>query len=307
MTEHLESPLLGEHLRGCDAVVHVVAPTDLPVDQAEDAARRRDRLVTEVRTLMLACAAVGASRLVVVTGAQVYGARADNPLPLPEDAPLRAEPDAGTVGDLLAVEQAIFSARASYPALEVTVVRPAMLVGGVDTVLTRHFEAPRLLRIGGCEPAWQFCHVEDLASAVGRVLDEQLGPVVTVGAEGWLSQAELERASGMRSVELGTTAARAIASRLHRIGVLKSPVGDLDYVAHPWVIGSETLRAAGWAPAYDNETCVAVLLADVRLRRGDGVHRFDTREGAALGAASAAVAVGATAAIMRRRRRRSGG
>ena len=86
-------------------------------------------------------------------------------MPLPEDAPLRAEPDEGLVGDLLAVEEVLQRARQVHPGLSVTVVRPAALVGpGIDTVTTRHFEAPRLLTVGSCTPAWQFCHVEDLAS-----------------------------------------------------------------------------------------------------------------------------------------------
>ena len=52
-----------------------------------------------------------------------------------------------------------------------TTVRPAALVGdGVDTALTRYFEAPRLLAVKGGAPAWQLCHVDDLACAVVRVV-----------------------------------------------------------------------------------------------------------------------------------------
>ncbi len=49
----------------------------------------------------------GSAHLVVVTSAMTYGALPDNPVPLPEDAPLRAEPDEGLVGDLLAVEEVL--------------------------------------------------------------------------------------------------------------------------------------------------------------------------------------------------------
>ena len=91
--------------------------------------------------------------LVVVTSAKVYGARPDNPVPLEDDAPLRAVADAGIVGDLMDVEQLVAVARDVHPGPEVTVVRPAALVGGdVDTVITRHFEAPRLLMVRGSEP-----------------------------------------------------------------------------------------------------------------------------------------------------------
>ena len=81
------------------------------------------------------------------------GAHADNPVPLEDDAPLRAPSDEGQVGDLMDVEQLIAVARDVHPGLAITAVRPAALVGdGVDTVITRHFEAPRLLTLRGAEP-----------------------------------------------------------------------------------------------------------------------------------------------------------
>ncbi|TWE09398.1 NAD-dependent epimerase/dehydratase family protein [Rudaeicoccus suwonensis] len=308
ITDHLASPTLGEQLDGIHHVVHVVSPTMLDHDLAEAADARRDRLVREVRTLVLACAATRVHSLVVVTGAQVYGARPTNPVPLPKDSPLQAEIGPGLIGDLVAVEQAVADARPLYPALDITVVRPAAIVGdGVDTTFTRHFAAPRLLRLGDSDPAWQFVHVEDLATAVCRILDHRLGPVVTVGAPGWLRQAKVEQLTGMSSVQMGVSTAHTVVSRLQRFGRLKAPVTDLDYIAHPWVVSADELHAAGWQPAYDNEMCLQVLLHDVRERTAASVLRIDAKEGAAaLGAASAALAVGATAAIMRRRRGRRG-
>ena len=101
------------------------------------------------QTLVTAAAAAGVGHLVVVTSAMAYGALPDNPVPLPEDAPAAGEPDEGLVGDLLAVEQVLAAGpRRSTRACAVTVVRPAALVGpGIDTVITRHFEAPRLLTV----------------------------------------------------------------------------------------------------------------------------------------------------------------
>jgi len=71
-------------------------------------------------------------------------------------------------------------------------------------------------------------------------------------------------------------------------------------------VSSGTLRAHGWEPAYDNATCLGVLLDGIRGSHAVAARRLD-RKDAALGAASAAVAMVGTAAIMRRRRRRGGG
>ncbi|HEV7146627.1 MAG TPA: NAD-dependent epimerase/dehydratase family protein, partial [Pedococcus sp.] len=303
-------PSLADALRGVQAAAYVAASTDLAADLALGTRARRERSLRRAQTVITAAAAAGLRHLVVVTGAQVYGAEPDNAVPLAEDAPLRAPWDQGQVGDLMDVEQLVAVARDVHPGLRLTVVRPAALVGeGVDTVTTRHFEAPRLLTVRGATPGWQFCHVDDLASAVTLALaltqPGALRPVLTVGSEGHLGQADLERLTGMRRVELSLRAALGTADRLHRVGVLPAPASDLAFVAFPWVVSSQALRERGWAPAYDNETCLGVLLDTIRGSHAVAARRLD-RKDAALGAASAAVALVGTAAIVRRRRRKGG-
>ena len=121
--------------------------------------------------MLTAAPAAGVSHVVLVTSAMVYGALADNPVPLPEDAELQATADSAWMGDLLEIERLAAQAPRTHPGLLVTVLRPAALVGGgVDTIFTRHFEAPRLLAVKGSRTCWQFCHVDDLLSAVELVV-----------------------------------------------------------------------------------------------------------------------------------------
>jgi nucleoside-diphosphate-sugar epimerase len=303
----LDSPDLARSLRGVDALIHVAASTNLRADLNLSARTRRDRATGQIQTVVISAAAAGVARLVVVTSAMTYGASPGNAVPLPEDAPLAADPDEGMVGDLLAVEQVLRSAAEVHPGLAITVVRPAALVGpDIDTVITRHFEAPRLLTVKGGSPAWQFCHVEDLATALVSTVELGLGPVVTVASTGWMTQTEVEAVSGMLRVELSESMALGIGQRLHRVGILPFPASDLAYAMYPWAVSSETLAEAGWQPAYDNVTCLGVLMDNIRGHHAMAARRLD-RKDAALGAASAAVALVGTAAIMRRRRRKGVG
>jgi nucleoside-diphosphate-sugar epimerase len=297
------SPAVAGVLRGVDVLVWVAASADLQSSLAVRAAARRERVVRTAQTLVTAAAASGVGRFVAVTSAKVYGASPDNPVPLAEDAPLRGVPDDGVVGDLLAVEGVLDEARRTHPGLAVTVVRPAALVGpGIDTVITRHFEAPRLLTVKGAHPAWQFCHIEDLASALVTVVTNDVGPVATVGCEGTLTQEQVERLTGMRRVQLSEAAALGTAQQLHRFGVLPAPASELALAIYPWAVDSVRVRAAGWRAAYDNETCLGVLLESIAGRHAVAARRVD-RKDAALGAASAAVALVGTAAVLRRARR----
>ncbi len=295
-------PGVAERLAGADVVVHVASPADLATELALGS-RRREQAVRAAQAVATAAAAVGVRRLVVLSSAMVYGALPDNPVPLPDDAPLRAPMDDGVVGDLLEVERVMSRV---HPRIALTVVRPAALVGpGVDTVITRHFEAPRLLSVRGGRTVWQFCHLDDLGTAVAHAVLHGLEGVLTAGCEGSLSQSEVQEASGMRRIELPEGLAFGTAQRLHRVHLLPTPASDLAFVVHPWAIGSQRLRESGWAPGRDNAGCLAEVLADVRGRYAVAGRRLERRD-AAIGAAGAAVALVGTAAVVRVSRRRHG-
>ena len=316
----LAGPAVAEALAGVDTLVWLATTTDIKEVLHVAAPARRAALLRTCRALVVGAAAAGVRHLVVVSSAQVYGAVPGACVPLAEGSPLRAEPDDGPLGDLLAVESRLERARANHPGLTVTVVRPAALVGpGVDTPLTRHFETPRLLVIRGSQPVWQFCHADDLAAAVRLVVESGPGssalaaggtaavgplpPAVAVGAPGSIDQETVERRSGRRRIELGEVTATSLATQLHRVGLSVSPPTELAYVTYPWVVDPATLVSRGWRASYDNETCLGVVLEAAAGRSSVAGRRVDQRE-VALGAASAAVAlVGTTAAVVRRSRR----
>jgi nucleoside-diphosphate-sugar epimerase len=290
-------------LGGVDVVVHLAV--DVGVDDVAHGTGSRN--VRGTQTVLTAAAAAGVRRVVLCTSAMVYGALADNPVPLDEDGPLNAAPDGALVSDLLEIERLADRARRTHPGVEVTVLRPATVVGpGVDSLLTRHFEAPRLLVVRGSRQRWQFCHVDDLATAAVHAALGLVSGAVTVASEGWLDQDEVEKLTGLRHIELPPSVAFGTAERLHRLGVLPAPASDLQYVVHPWVVPSSRLRESGWRPTYDNITSLGVLLEQVSGHHALGARRVGRRD-ATIGAAGAAVAVVGTAALVRRARRRRRG
>jgi len=179
----------------------------------------------------------------------------------------------------------------------------------VDSVFTRHFEAPRLLVVKGSDPHWQFCHVDDLVAALELAARGRVSGVVTVASDGFLTQDEVELATGMRRIELPARLAYGTAERLHRIGFTPAQASELAYTAEQWVVPSTRLRAAGWEPAYDNASAVAALVEEKGVRAaGRTVGGRHIGRDATLGAAGATVAVLGTAAVVRQiRRQRRGG
>ena len=296
----IRDPSLASRLNNVDTLVHLAVDTALDVDRREQG----ELNVRGTQTVLTAAAATGVRRVVVCTSAMVYGALPDNELPLAEDAPLRAVPDGGLLSDWLEIERLAAQAPRSHPGLQVTVVRPATVVGpGIDSLLTRHFEAPRLLVVRDSTPRWQFCHVDDLAAALELAALGTVTGAVTVGCDGWLDQTEVELLSGLRRIELPAAIAFGTAERLHRLGVIPAPASDLQYVVHPWVVPSTRLLEAGWRPTYDNPTALGLLLEQVRGHYTLASRRVGRRD-ATIGAAGAAVAVVGTAALVRAARRK---
>jgi nucleoside-diphosphate-sugar epimerase len=299
----VRDPAIADKLRGADVVVHLALDLDLESDPKARSAFN----VRGTQTVLTASAAAGVRRVVLCTSAMVYGAQADNDVPLAEDAPLRATSEASFVDDLLEIERLGRRAPRAHPGLNVTVLRPAVLVGGTDTALTRYFESPRLLVVAGSRPCWQFCHVEDLVSALEYAVLEKVDGEMAVGCDGWLEQEEVEELSGIRRMELPPAIAFGAASRLHRLGLTPSPAGDLAYTMHPWVVSGSRLYEAGWRPQWTNEEVLAELLAEVEGRNSVAGRRLGRKDATALGAAGATVAlVGAAAAVRRARRARRG-
>jgi nucleoside-diphosphate-sugar epimerase len=303
----VRDPALAGRLAGVDVVVHA----DLDLEPDSEHRARRAFNVRGAQTVLTAAAAGRVGRVILVTSAMVYGARADNQVPLPEDAPLTTDVDSSVAGDLLEIEQLARRSPRTHPGMELTVVRPAALVGDdIDTIVTRHFEAPRLLTVKGCAPRWQFCHIDDLVSALELAVNSDVTGEFAVGCDGWLDQDAVQELSGLRGIELPAGLTFGTAQRLHRVGVTPAPATDLRFVVYPWVVDCATLRDAGWRPKYGNEDALRALL-DVRVGHHAVAGRRITRKEATITAAGAAGAAGAvigTAAIVRmaRRRRKSG-
>jgi nucleoside-diphosphate-sugar epimerase len=297
----VRDPALAGRLTGVDVLVH----TDVDLADTDYRARRAFN-VRAAQTVLTAAAAGRVASVILVTSAMVYGARPDNPVPLAETAPLGADADGSVAGDLLEIEHLAERSPRSHPGMAVTVVRPAALVGdGIDTLVTRHFDAARLLTVKGCAQRWQFCHIDDLVSALELAVAGDVTGNFAVGCDGWLEQDEVEEISGLHRMELPAGLTLGTAQRLHRIGIAPAPVNDLRYLVYPWVVDCRTLRQAGWHPGYGNEAVLRALMEARAVHRASA--RRIPRKEATITAAGATVAVLGTAAIVRAARRRKRG
>jgi UDP-glucose 4-epimerase len=126
-----------------------------------------------------AAAKAGVRRLVTLSSAGVYGVMADNSARLTEEASLRGSPEVPTLRCQVELEQFYRQYRHTAPEAQLTVLRPAHIVGPtVDSPMTRYLADPWTPVLLGVDPLLQFIHEDDVAAALVRaILSDVDGPV----------------------------------------------------------------------------------------------------------------------------------
>lgn len=321
-----DSLMSAHRFSGADVVVVAGYEANFAQRQRMDPQARAHRIHDRAFRTVYDAAACGVERIIVLSSAMMYGTTLHTTRQLPasrpghlswyDDSSPAAPPLTGFASDVALFEESFAQAVAQLPTgiarPAVTVLRAAAIVGGeVDTLVSRHFEAPRLLVIRGVERRWQLCHVEDLASAVRECVVNRVDGVVTVGAVRlengqWVPDEQdsdvVAARAGTRVIAMSESAAFAMAQQLHRVGILPAPSSDLSFAVFPWVVFPRRLLELGWRPRYSSLECIDVLAQATKGRVGVGGRRFGGRDAAAAGAAGAAVAALATAAVWKQAR-----
>jgi nucleoside-diphosphate-sugar epimerase len=239
---------LKELLEGTGAVVHV----GMHAPEGADASTSD---VDDVARLLEAAGDAGVEHVVLLSDATVYGAWANNAVPLTEDAPLRPNPGFLFAAERAEIERLALEWRDDHPGSSVTLLRPAPVVAkGERSWLARALRLGTAVPAGEDEPPAQLVHLEDLAAAVVLAVSARLDGPHNVAPDGWIPGDQLRAlAGGGPRLRLPERAARRFAAWRWRWGFAAPPPEVVPYTLHPWVIANDRLRAAGWEPTTTNE------------------------------------------------------
>ena len=291
---------LTDVVAGADSVVHLAFTVGHQLDD-EDTGRANAAATNRV---LAAAAAAGVRHLVVMSSATVYGAWAANPVPITEAAPVRPNPELAYAVQKAEIERLCQVFAAEHPDVTVTVLRPAVMVGGgEESWLARSLRATSGLRTGVGAAPLQLVHVDDLTAAIDRVRRVRLDGPCNVAADGWLDAPAVRALAGAPPrLPLPAPAARALASVSWRLRLAQTPPGLLAYTASPWAVANDRLTATGWAPTYSNEEAYVAGTPGTPWSRLSPKRRQELALGvAAIGVVG--VVVGLVASVRRRRRR----
>lgn len=246
-----------------DAAVHlafVVAPT-----RREAWAARIN--VDGTRHFLRACGQGNLGYLLYLGSTSVYGAHADNPVPLTEDAPLRPNPRFQYARDKATTERLFDEYAKSHPNSKVTVLRgaPVMGPGGAKAIGAKVFQ-PVMVRMLGRNPPVQFLHEDDLTAILVMLLEREAPGTYNVAADGTVPYSRVAKMAKRPMIALPKSLLGGVMDLAWKLRLQQqSNSAGLDYIAYPWVASNEKLKqATGFRYRYTTEQTIESFLRQAK-------------------------------------------
>jgi nucleoside-diphosphate-sugar epimerase len=215
--------------------------------------------VAVARRVLDAAGDAGVGHLVVLSSATVYGAWANNPVPLTEEATVRPNPGFAFAVERAEVERLTAEWRDAHPGTSATVLRPARVADAehCDWLVQALRPAPAVPEHAD-EPPVQYVDIDDLAAACALACTRRLDGAYNVAPEGSIPADQARSLIGAPPrVPLPERVADRVLHWGFRWGLGPTPPELAAHTLHPWVVAGDRLRAEGWAPQMTNEeACV---------------------------------------------------
>lgn len=259
----VRDPALADLLRAerVDALVHLA----FIMRPLHDRRRMRAINVEGTRAVLEAAARAGLSQVVFISSVAVYGAHPDNPIPLTEGCPLRPNPDYPYALDKAEADALTQDFAARHPAVAVTILRPAIVLGShADNFFTRYLTRwPLLLAVRGGDGPLQFVHEDDAIACIIASLHREARGIYNLAGEGHLGWREVLRRARRPYVTLPAWWAYLVAAAFWYARVPSvAPPGQLAWVRFPSVVSMDKLaREVGFRPRHSTAEALAAFLS----------------------------------------------
>jgi UDP-glucose 4-epimerase len=215
--------------------------------RASDSARH-DFNVRGTQRLLDLCVKHHVAKLVVLSSSYVYGAFAENPYRLDEEAPLSASRSYPEIRDLVEVDSMASAFLWKYPQIRTCVLRPVNVLGPtVPSMAGQFLRQRRVPTVMGFNPMMQFIHEEDVTEAVALALDHGLEGVFNIEGSGEVPLHTAIHETGGTAMPIPEPLIRMTFAGLFRAGLASYPPGVLDYLKYPVTLsGRRFVQATGF-------------------------------------------------------------
>jgi UDP-glucose 4-epimerase len=221
-------------------------------DPRSDHERHHAWNVLSLRRLFECVEQFGIRKLVLLSSANVYGPRPDNPQLLGEDAPLLAGGRFSEIRDLVELDLAAQNFLWRKAETETVILRPAHILGTVRNAPSNYLRMKHVPTLLGFDPMMQVVHQDDVVGAIACALAPGARGMFNIAGPAPVSLSHALSLLGRKAVPLPHGVARVAVDRLFRWRVTSFPAAELDFIRYVCMVDdARARRDLGYAPAHD--------------------------------------------------------
>ena len=193
----------------------------------------------------------GVRKLVVLSSANVYGPRPDNPQFIDEAAPLLGSQDFSEIRDLIEVDMLAQSFFWRHPSCETVILRPTHILGTVRNAPSNYLRLPVTPTLLGFDPMVQVVHYDDVAQAIARALRPGVRGIFNVAGPEPVPLSRILKMLGRPRLPVPHGAAKSLLSQLFRYRLSSFPAPELDHIRYVCMVDDRRARdEMGYAPGH---------------------------------------------------------
>jgi UDP-glucose 4-epimerase len=249
--EHVQVDLRSKKARDVFRAGDVRALIHLGVmhDPRQSGAEHHSWNVQGTLRLLDACATYGVPKVVVLSSANVYGPRPDNPQFLTEDSPLMAAQEFPAIRDLIEVDMLASSFFWKSQRVETVILRPVHILGGVHNAPSNYLRLPWVPTLLGFDPMVQVIHELDVVEAIVCGLRSGVRGIFNVTGPGEVPLSTILNELGRQSIPIPHPFAKPLLSLLWRGRFTSFPVPELDHIRFVCMVdGARATKELGFRP-----------------------------------------------------------
>jgi UDP-glucose 4-epimerase len=214
--------------------------------------------ITGTTKLLEYCQAYRVPKVVLLSSANVYGPRPDNPQFLTEDAPLLAAQRFPAMRDLVEIDHLVSTFLWRAREIDTVVLRPTHIVGPVHNAPSNYLRIERPPVLLGFDPMVQLVHALDVAEAIVLALAPSRRGIYNIIGPGEVPLSAVLHELGRSPRWIPHPVAKSLLGLAFRFGLSSFPVAELDFIRYVCMIdGRRAAAELGYRPRFGLRETIA--------------------------------------------------
>ena len=199
-------------------------------------------------------------KVVVLSSANVYGPRPDNPQFLSEEAPLLGAGPFSDIRDLVALDMSAQSFFWRYPRTETVILRPTHILGTVRNAPSNYLRLKVVPTLLGFDPMIQVVHQDDVAKAIRLALAPGVRGIFNIAGPPPVALSRAVTMLGRSAIGIPHLLAKATIDRLFRWRITSFPAPELDFIRYVCMVDDKRAREVlGYTPSFGLEATLRAV------------------------------------------------